>query len=476
MLSFYNGLTNRKEEFVPLDAQCIKMYVCGATVYGDIHIGNARSVVSFDVIFRLLSYLYPKVIMVRNLTDIDDKINRRARELQIPADQLTEQVIGDFHAQITQLGVLPVTHEPRVTENIPEIIDLIQRLLQRGFAYESAGHVLFAVDKDPQYGCLSHRTLEDMNVGASARVSDAEISIKHHPLDFVLWKPQSPEDDAKYARNFDSPWGRGRPGWHIECSAMSHKYLGDNFDIHGGGLDLKFPHHENEIAQSCCAFPGAKFAKYWLHNGLITINGEKMSKSLGNIISLKDMLATLPPRQHRALRLVLLHSQYRQAVDHNTKILQDSLKLFDRWHRVLGAQLLEDYRHSCQRPTYGAEQSNSVFQEGVALLANDVNTPAFLAYAQQLSKSQDPQTCWTLAKLLDLVGLLETDYFATAINPTPTVPDATTSQTIEKLMAQRHQAKLQKNWPLADELRQQLTDLGAVVTDHANGTSEWRIK
>ncbi len=279
-----NSRTRRKERFEPLDPANVRMYVCGPTVYDLAHIGNARPMVVFDVLVRLLRTLYgeKQVTYVRNITDVDDKINARARESGEPIAAITDQTTADFHADMAALGVLPPDEEPAATAHIPEMIELIGRLIDAGHAYVAEGHVLFSVASFAEYGRLSGRSPDELLAGARVDIAP----YKRDPGDFVLWKPSTPD-----LPGWDSPWGRGRPGWHIECSAMSWRYLGETFDIHGGGRDLIFPHHENELAQSVCAFPGSHFARYWLHNGMLLVNGEKMSKSLGNFFTIRDVLA-----------------------------------------------------------------------------------------------------------------------------------------------------------------------------------------
>lgn len=328
MLQLYNTLSGKKEPFKPLKEDHVTMYVCGPTVYARPHIGNARSVVVYDVLFRLLSTLYPQVTYVRNITDVDDKINAAAIERGISIQALTSEVTQWFHDDITALGCLPPTHEPRATEHIDGMIEMIEQLIDRGHAYVGSDgeHVLFDVTSYHNYGLLSGRKLEDQEAGARVAVE----SYKHHAGDFVLWKPADDEDDA--SSKFDSPWGVGRPGWHIECSVMSSRFLGNSFDIHGGGADLKFPHHENEIAQSCCANEGSVYARYWVHNGFLTVNGEKMSKSLGNFVTVRDLLDA--GIKGEVIRLALLMSKYNEPLDWNSEKIRDAEKLLDKWYRI----------------------------------------------------------------------------------------------------------------------------------------------
>ncbi len=322
-LRLHNSLTRRKEAFAPIDPGHVRMYVCGPTVYDLPHLGNARAAVVFDVLARLLRHLYPRVTYVRNLTDIDDKINARAAELGEPIGALTARTTAEYHADMTALGNLPPDMEPTATAHIPEMVELITRLIATGHAYEAAGHVLFSVASDPGYGRLSGRTPDELLAGARVEIAP----YKRDPGDFVLWKPSTPD-----LPGWETPWGRGRPGWHIECSAMAWRYLGENFDIHGGGGDLIFPHHENELAQSCCALPGSGFARVWLHNGMLLIGGEKMSKSLGNFLTVRDVVPTWPGE---AVRLALLSAHYRSTLDFSETGLTEARGTLDRFYRAI---------------------------------------------------------------------------------------------------------------------------------------------
>src|SRR5580698_7028628 len=322
-LYLHNSATRRKELFVPLDPQHVRMYVCGPTVYDLVHVGNARPVVVYDVLARLLRRLYPRVTYVRNITDVEDKINARAYELGEPIEALTGRTIADYHADVAALGALPPDVEPRATQHIADIITIIERLIATGHAYAAEGHVLFSVPSFPAYGALSGRSPDELLAGARVDVAPDKRAAR----DFVLWKPSTPD-----LPGWDSPWGRGRPGWHIECSAMSWRHLGENFDIHGGGDDLIFPHHENEIAQSCCAFPGSTFANVWVHNRMLLVNGEKMSKSLGNFKVLHDVLETAPGE---AVRFLLMRSHYRSTLDFSDAGLVEARRELDRFYRAL---------------------------------------------------------------------------------------------------------------------------------------------
>jgi len=353
-LRLYNTLHRRKEDFVPLDPANVRMYVCGPTVYDDAHIGNARPVIVFDVLFRLLRHLYgpEHVTYVRNITDVDDKINARAREEGVPIGELTERTTKQFHEDIAALGVLPPTEEPRATGNIPQMIEMIVTLLRRGHAYEAGGEVLFDVTSMADYGALSNRHLEEQQAGARVAVE----AHKRNPGDFVLWKLSSADEPG-----WESPWGRGRPGWHIECSAMSKRYLGEVFDIHGGGLDLIFPHHENEIAQSRCAHGTGMMANVWMHNGYLQVEGQKMSKSLGNFVTIRELLKDWPGE---VLRFNMLRTHYRQPIDWTIKGLEESRRMW-----IAMGNTIRDH--------LPAEQPD---QHILAALSDDLNTPEAMAY------------------------------------------------------------------------------------------------
>ncbi|UWN50910.1 Cysteine--tRNA ligase [Alcanivorax sp. ALC70] len=322
MLKLHNTLTGTKDDFVPLDPNRVTLYVCGPTVYNYVHIGNARPVVVFDVLYRLLARLYPEVVYARNITDIDDKIIKACAETGESMDALTGRFTTAFREDMAALGTLEPTITPLATDHIADMIAMIETLIAKGHAYESQGHVLFAVESMPDYGKLSGRNLEDMLAGARVEVAD----YKRHPGDFVLWKPSDADQPG-----WDSPWGRGRPGWHIECSAMIHKHLGDVIDIHGGGQDLIFPHHENEIAQGCCAH-GTEYVRYWMHNGYINIDGEKMSKSLGNFRLVRELLKEYPGE---VLRFALLSSHYRSPLNFSAELLEQAERSLDSLYYAL---------------------------------------------------------------------------------------------------------------------------------------------
>ena len=356
-INLYNTLERKLTVFNPIDSSNVRMYACGPTVYDYIHIGNARPLVVFDVLVRVLRTIYPKVTYVRNITDIDDKINNRALEQNISISDLTEETIKNFHIDCKSLGNLKPDVEPKATDHIDEIIDMIKKLISGGFAYVSSGHVLFSVLKYKKYGVLSGRSLDDMISGSRVEVA----GYKQNPGDFVLWKPS-----VESLPGWNSPWGRGRPGWHIECSAMSKKYLGDQFDIHAGGLDLIFPHHENEIAQSCCANNSDVMANFWLHNGYVTSDGEKMSKSLGNFTTINKLLLDF---DGESIRYALLQGHYRAPLSFSDKTLIEAKKALSRLYRSVD----------------GFQINGDPDQQIMEYLYQDLNTPKALARAHYLA-------------------------------------------------------------------------------------------
>ncbi len=359
-LQLYNTLTRRKEEFAPIDPANVRMYVCGPTIYDYAHIGNARPLIIFDVLFRLLREIYgaAHVTYVRNITDVDDKINARAAERGISIRELTEETNAIFQADVQALGCLEPTAQPRATEHVTAMIDIVERLLAAGHAYRTEGHVLFDVPSMPEYGQLSRRPLDEMIAGARVEVAP----YKRRPMDFVLWKPSAPDEPG-----WESPWGRGRPGWHLECSAMSWEYLGEVFDIHGGGIDLVFPHHENEIAQTCCAFHHEAMANYWLHNGFLQVEGEKMSKSLGNFVTIHEALKDWPGE---VIRFNMLRTHYRQPIDWTARSLEES---FDTYFELL--DVAEEYA------------PDKLDKEFIEALFDDLNTPQAIARLYELRTS-----------------------------------------------------------------------------------------
>ena len=455
-LAFYNTLTRRKEPFVPLDPASVGMYVCGPTVYDSAHIGNARPIIVFDVLYRLLKRLYPAVTYVRNITDVDDKINARAKDNNEPISALTARTTEAFHADIDALNALRPDVEPRATAHIGQMVAMIQTLLERGHAYEAEGHVLFSVPSMPDYGSLSRRSQDEMIAGARVEVAP----YKKNPADFVLWKP-SPGD----LPGWDSPWGRGRPGWHIECSAMSREYLGITFDIHGGGQDLVFPHHENEIAQSVCAH-GQPFARYWLHNGYLMVEGEKMSKSLGNFFTVRDLLDQAPGE---AIRLAMLAAHYHQPFDWTAEGLKQARTAMDRLYLAL--------RGVADIPAVGRDQ---IPLEVMAALEDDLNTPLAIAHlhdlATQLNKaiSEDEKAKCKGALLAagDALGVLQQDVEAW-FRWVPQGGTALSDSDVDDLINRRIEARKAKDFAEADRIRKELADQGVLLEDGAGGTT-WR--
>src|SRR5580698_3577274 len=443
-LYLHTHLTRGKERFEPIDPSNVRMYVCGPTVYDLVHVGNGRAVVVYDVLLRLLRFLYPKVTYVRNLTDVEDKINARAAELGVPIATLTERTTADFHEDIAALGALPPDIEPRATGHIHEMIDIIERLIASGHAYEAQGHVLFAVGSFAGYGRFSGRNAEELLAGARVDVAP----YKRDPGDFVLWKPSAPE-----LPGWDSPWGRGRPGWHIECSAMSWRHLGESFDIHGGGTDLIFPHHENEVAQSCCAFPGSQFARYWVHNGMLLVNGEKMSKSLGNFTTLRAALARAPGE---AIRLLLLRTHYRSTPDFSDAALVEAKRELDRFYRAL--------------ERYPALDDAEVPAAVTEALCDDLNTPLALSEMHALSDralAGDFDAACGLRAAGEALGLLQAEpgaWFRGA---------GADTAAIEAAIAERLAARKSRDFARADAIRATLAAQGIVLEDGPGGTT-WR--
>jgi cysteinyl-tRNA synthetase len=438
-----NSLTHRKQRFVPLDAAHVRMYVCGPTVYDLAHVGNARPVVVFDVLARLLRHLFEKVTYVRNITDVDDKINARAAETGQSIAAITAVTTADFHTDMAALGALLPDVEPRATDHIAEMIELNRRLIANGNAYEAEGHVLFSVASDPDYGKLSGHSPDELLAGARIDVAP----YKRDAGDFVLWKPSTPE-----LPGWDSPWGRGRPGWHIECSAMAWKYLGESFDIHGGGQDLIFPHHENEMAQSCCAFPGSEFARLWMHNGMLLVDGEKMSKSLGNFFTVRDVLAKAPGE---AIRLLLLRTHYRASLDFTDTALAAARTELDRFYRALE-------RH----PGVTAGDTPAAILDP---LCDDLNTPLALSQLHGLADAAlagDAKAASGLLAAGSLLGLLQAE-------PAAWFRGGDDGAEIEAAIAERLAARKARDFARADAIRAELGARGIVLEDGPQGTT-WR--
>jgi len=453
-LTLYNTLSRRKEPFAPLDPKRVRMYVCGPTVYDLAHIGNARPVIVFDVLYRLLRAEYgaAHVAYVRNITDVDDKINAAAKENGESIRDLTTRTAQAFHADVSALNCLPPDAEPRATEHVAPMIAMIEKLIASGHAYEAEGHVLFSVPSKRDYGKLSRRDRDDMIAGARVEVAP----YKRDPADFVLWKPSPGE-----LPGWDSPWGRGRPGWHIECSAMSGELLGESFDIHGGGLDLIFPHHENEIAQSECAHPGKPFVKYWLHNGFVTVEGEKMAKSAGNFRTIRDVLKEAPGE---AARFAMLTAHYRDPLDWTSERLVNAKQTLDRFYLALrGVESVQ---------AEAGEMPHAVR----AALEDDLNTPLALAgLHDQLAALNKAETGQDRARLKG--GLLAAGAVLGLLQQKPEawLKGAGGEDTeIESLIAQRNAARKNKDFTGADRIRAELAARGVVLEDKPGGKTEWR--
>ena len=456
-LYLYNTKTGKKQQFKPINPDAITMYLCGPTVYNYAHIGNARPAVVFDVLARLLRYHYPKVTYARNITDIDDKINKSALELGVNIKKYAKKYADIYNNDLSKLGVLPPDIEPYATAHIPQIIAMIKDLIAAGHAYAAEGHVLFAVESYKNYGSLSNRNIEDMIAGARVEVAP----YKKHPADFVLWKPSD-----ETLPSWESPWGRGRPGWHIECSAMCKQHLGDTIDIHCGGRDLVFPHHENEAAQSCCANNTDSFANYWLHNGMINMGQQKMSKSLGNILLIKDITEKY---QGEVIRYLLLSAQYRQSVDWSQDSIHKAQKTMDRIYATLRDN----------QAIHAEIAPKHIPADIISALDDDLNTPiAFAAInkiAKDLAKADDnPEKQKLKSQLLStgqLLGLFQEDanqWFKAG-------SDAVDGEKIEALIAQRNQARADKDWSLSDKIRDELSAMNIVLEDSNSGT-RWSVK
>lgn len=454
-LSLYNSMTRSKQSFQPIDSARVTMYVCGPTVYNRVHIGNARPAVVFDTLYRLLMSLYPNVQYARNITDIDDKIMKTAAELGEDISVLSTRYAEAYFDDMQALNNLPPTIVPYATQHIPEMIDMISRLVAKDHAYESEGHVLFAVQSMVDYGKLSGRSLDDMLAGARVEVA----SYKKYAGDFVLWKPSADGEPG-----WDSPWGRGRPGWHLECSAMIEKHLGDSIDIHGGGQDLIFPHHENEIAQSCCAHDGKPFANVWMHNGFINIEGEKMSKSLGNFRMVNDLLEQYPGE---VLRYVILSAHYRSEQHFGKDLLDSAWRSLDALYGFLRTQV-------------GTESAvvDIANTHAYAALLDDLNTPVAISELHKLAREMNAADRDALAEakgrllaVAGLMGLLQQDpeqWFTHSRGGSDI-----SAEEIERLIAKRNQAKADKDYAGADGVREELKAMGVVLEDSREGT-KWR--
>lgn len=455
-LHVYNTQSRKKEAFVPLEEDKVKMYVCGPTVYNLVHIGNARPVVVFDTLFRVLQSEYSEVTYARNITDIDDKIMKAAAANGEPISTLAARYAKEFEADMSQLNNLAPTIVPYATDHLPQMIDMIQRLIDKGHAYEAEGHVLFAVQSMEDYGKLSNRSLDDMLDGARVEVAP----YKKYAGDFVLWKPSSESEPG-----WESPWGFGRPGWHLECSAMIETHLGDTIDIHGGGRDLVFPHHENEVAQSCCAHDGKQYVRYWMHNGYINIGGEKMSKSLDNFRTVRELLTQY---KGEAIRFALLSAQYRSELDFSVDLLTQSKSSLDSLYGFL---------RDAQDVAVDASvdiKSHALY----AALLDDLNTPIAISELHQMAKALNKAGAEEKVRLKSLIlkagelmGLLQQDpeqWFTSSISD-----EGISADEIEAQIQARVQAKLDKDYARADEIRQELLSQGVVLEDSREGT-KWR--
>ncbi len=443
-----NNLTNKKEKFIPQDKNNVRLYVCGPTVYDDPHIGNARPVVIFDILFKIFKYEYPKVTYVRNITDVDDKIIKSSKENNISISDLTKKITQSFNEDCIYLNCEKPNHEPKATEHISDMIEMISELIKKGFAYENKKHVYFEVKKFKDYGQLSNKKLDELVAGSRVEVSEN----KKNAEDFVLWKP-SEKDEPSWV----SPWGNGRPGWHLECSAMSKKYLGKEFDVHGGGIDLLFPHHENEIAQSRCANDSKVFANYWLHNAFITISNEKMAKSQGNILKIKDFRNI---KSGQIIRLALMSAHYRQPLDWNDKLLEDCENTISKWYNVY----------------LNIEKKITITEEIIKPLLDDLNTPGYIANLHKLyekaSKGSDEDKR-LFVSACNFVGLLnETEEEWLKFKKSNV---SISENEILIKINKRNQARLNKNYEEADKIRDELSDKGVLIEDK-DGKTIWKFK
>ena len=430
-----NNLTNKKEKFIPKDKNNVRMYVCGPTVYDDPHIGNARPVVVFDILFKILKNKYPNVTYVRNITDVDDKIIKSSKENNISISELTKKITQSFNEDCIYLNCEQPNHEPKATEHISEMIEMISELIKKGFAYENNKHVYFEVKKFKDYGQLSNKKLDELVAGSRIEVSDN----KKNPEDFVLWKPSETDEPS-----WDSPWGKGRPGWHLECSAMSKKYLGNEFDVHGGGVDLLFPHHENEIAQSRCANDSKVFANYWLHNAFITMSNEKMAKSQGNILKIKDFRNN---KSGQVLRMALMSAHYRQPLDWNDKLLEECENTISKWYNVY----------------LKIKTKLKISDEILKPLLDDLNTPGYIANLHKLyekaAKGSDEDKILFISAC-NFIGLLnetKEDWLKFKKNKV-----SISENEILIKINERNEARVNKNYNEADKIRDELLDKGVL--------------
>ena len=485
MLSIYNTLTGKKEPFHSLQPKTVRMYVCGVTVYDYCHIGHARSALVFDVIRRYLEFSGYQVDFVKNFTDVDDKIIKRANERGVSCGAITTEYIEAYYQDMGKLGIRQATHEPKATEHMAEIIELVGTLIQKGLAYEVAGDVYFQVEKYSDYGRLSKRKLEDLQAGARVQVDER----KRHPMDFALWKNSKPGEPS-----WDSPWGAGRPGWHIECSAMSMRHLGETFDIHGGGMDLIFPHHENEIAQSCGA-TGKEFARYWVHNGFVQINQEKMSKSLGNFFTIREIFEKSEWPEEvtgEMLRYFLLATHYRGPLDFSDHAIQEAKQALDGFYDLF--QRLSEIGDRTTGETELANAIDRAYEAFRQAMDDDFNTPMAIAELQMLRSDANKflekglsaegrrRAREAFQSIGNTLGLFQLDnwQFNLAITPHPgslsisgSAPSLINEE-IEGKLVERNEARKQKDFKKADEIRQFLASHGIVIEDKPDGTSRWK--
>lgn len=438
-MKLYNSLKREKQDFVPLDPDHVRVYACGPTVYAYAHIGNARPAVVFDLLVRVLRQDFPKVTYVSNITDVEDKIMIAAEKEGVAISEITRKYTDIYNADMAEMGVDRPDIQPLATQHIDQMIAMNEALIAKGNAYEAEGHVLFNVPSYEGYGGLSGRNRDEQIAGARVEVAP----YKRDAADFVLWKPSTPDQVG-----WDSPWGRGRPGWHIECSAMAREYLGDVFDIHGGGIDLTFPHHENERAQSCCALGVEEFAKIWMHNGFVTVEGEKMSKSLGNVLLVHDLIDTAPGE---ALRLTLLAAHYRQPLDWTAKGVEHAVAMLDKFYDLCG----------------DVEAAPEIPEKFMNALRDDLNTPLAIAELHALHKTGDAAGLKAAAQFLGLLQHSHDEWFQTDM-------DGVDVDAIESLIADRIAAKEGKDWAKADAIRDQLTAMGVSIKDTADGT-QWSV-
>ena len=460
-IRLHNSKSRKREDFAPIDPENVRLYLCGPTVYDRAHLGNLRPSLVFDILFRLLKEIYGEthVTYVRNFTDVDDKINARAAETGRAIGDITAETIQWYHDDLDAVGVQRPTHEPRATDHIAQMIAMIELLIERGHAYAADGHVLFAVDTYDDYGKLSGRDIEDMIAGARVEVAP----YKRNPMDFVLWKPSSDT-----VPGWNSPWGYGRPGWHIECSAMAHEILGESFDIHGGGNDLQFPHHENEIAQSACAHPEGDFARYWVHNEMLQVEGRKMSKSLGNFFTIRDLLDDGVAGE--VIRLVMLGTHHSKTMDWTEARRSEAEGTLRKWYGILQG-------HGFGPELIAALQKDGKWQpdaEFIGVLANDLNTPGALARLHVLAKGKTPVALAGFAYGLQMLGLVN-DWSAIPQFDGGEAGDSVAPEVaarVDALLQARAKARADKDWEEADRVRDLLTDAGVQVTD-VGGQATW---